>query len=154
MAISTELIIKNLVVEYLETTKVFDRLLQDYKSLHSEVSDYKKSTPDASLLDYKDRILDLLKVQQKGALIMRDAEAYLNRLAVLKTIAGISNIDLGLSEEDADLLNRVSKSVNIFFTSRNGNLVELQPEVIAEFTRNTSEKYGSDIKVQEIFNKL
>ena len=147
-------VVKSLVQEYLETTKVFDSVMQEFNSAYKDLSEYKKSNPEANALDIKEKLLDFFKIQQKGALIMKDAEAYLNRLVVLKTISDFGEIDLGLSEEDLDLLTRATKAVNIFYTSRNGQLVNLQPEVIEEFTSKTLDKYAGDDKLQEMLNKI
>jgi hypothetical protein len=154
MGVSIENIVKGLVSEYLETTKVFDKVLQEYKGLHAGLLDQKSKNPNLSFVDVKDEILNLFKFQQKSALIMKDAEAYLNRLYVLKSIADLTEMNLDLSEEDANLLNLISKSVNIFYTSKNGNLVELNPELVATFTKTTLEKYSSDDKLQEILNNI
>lgn len=154
MGISIENIIKGLVNEYLETTKVFDKVLQEYKGLHTGLLEQKSKNPNLSFVDVKEEILDLFKFQQKSALIMKDAEAYLNRLYVLKSIADLTEINLDLSEEDSNLLNIISKSVNIFYTSKNGNLVELNQELIDTFTKTTLEKYSSDEKLQEILNNI
>jgi hypothetical protein len=149
-----ETVVKSLINEYLETTKVFDSVMQEFNSAHRNLSEYKKNNPEASALDVKDKLLDFFKIQQKGALIMKDAEAYLNRLVVLKVIADFGSIDLGLSEEDLDLFTRATKAVNIFYTSRNGQLVNLQPEVVEEFTNKTLDKYAGDDKLQELLNKI
>lgn len=154
MGVSIENVIKGLVNEYLDTTKVFDKVLQEYKVLHAGVLDQKSKNPNLSITDIKEEVLNLFKSQQKSALIIKDAEAYLNRLSVLKSIADLSEINLGLSEEDANLLTLISKSVNIFYTSRNGNLVELSPELVETFTKTTLEKYSSDDKLQEILNNI
>lgn len=154
MAVSVDITIKSLVNEYLDTTKVFDKVLQEYKGLHAGLLEQKSKNPNLSFIDVKEDILNLFKSQQKSALIMKDAEAYLNRLSVLKTIADLSDINLELSDEDKDLLDRVSKSVNIFYTSRNGNLVELNPELVETFTKSITEKYSSDEKLQEILNNI
>lgn len=154
MGVSIEVTIKSLVNEYLDTTKVFDKVLQEFRELHAGVLAQKNKNPNLNFVDVKEDILNLFKSQQKSALIMKDAEAYLNRLSILKTLADLSEINLGLSEEDADLLERASKAVNIFYTSRNGNLVELNPELVETFTKTITEKYSSDEKLQEILNNI
>lgn len=147
-------IVKNLVSEYLETTKVLDLKLQSFVGAHKELTQYKTDNPDAKASDIKDKLLGVFQMQQQGALMMKDAEAYLNRLVALKIVADFARIDLGLSEEDKDIFERISRSVKLFYTSRNGNLVVLEPEIIDAFTSKTTEKYGTDDKLQEILNNI
>jgi len=59
-----------------------------------------------------------------------------------------------LSEDEKDLLNRIPQAVNIFYTARNGNLVELNPEMINTFTTTTLAKYNTNEKLQEILNNI
>ena len=149
-----KVILQNLVSEYLETTKVLDNQLQSFVGAHKELTQYKIDNPDAKSSDLKEKLLAVFKMQQQGALMMKDAEAYLNRLVTLKIIADFASIDLELLEEDKDIFERVSQSVKLFYTSRNGNLVVLEPEIIESFTAKTAEKYGTDEKLQELLKNI
>lgn len=151
---SVKVILQNLVSEYLDTTKVLDQQLQSFVGAHKELTQYKTDNPDTKAADIKEKLLGVFKMQQQGALLMKDAEAYLNRLVALKIVADFASIDLGLSEEDKDIFERISKSVKLFYTSRNGNLVVLEPEIIDAFTSKTTEKYGTDEKLQELLNNI
>jgi len=146
--------IKIQVKEYLDTANLLDKRLNEDRIFYDKIKARKKENPDLSFEDVKEDLETLTKKHQRGVLMMKDLESLMNRLTVLHNLAAIEDIDLELSDEDKATLDNVAKVTNLFFSSRNGEIIELQGEIIEKFVNETTDRYITEDNLREQFKNL
>jgi flagellar basal body-associated protein FliL len=85
---------------------------------------------------------------------MRDMENVISKLSLLYTLCKLADVDLGLSAENEELINNAAESSRFFFTQKNGELVEAQPEIIASFLEKTAESVLTEEGLQQLFDSI
>lgn len=146
--------IKIQVKEYLDTANLLDKRLNEDRIFYDKIKVRKKENPDLTFEDVKEDLETLTKKHQRGVLMMKDLESLMNRLTVLHNLAAIEDIDLELSDEDKATLDNVAKVTNLFFSSRNGEIIELQGEIIDKFVNETTDRYITEDNLREQFKNL
>lgn len=147
--------IKDQIIEYLEISKKLDGSLLENVEKQKEMVEMKRSNPLLKFEDVSDKLFEIAQGHQFTSLAVKDLEALMNRLSVLNNLAAIANIDLSdLGEENRYILDNVTLVSKLFFSVEKGELIELQPEVIAKFKETTTEKHLTEENLRLMFNNI
>jgi hypothetical protein len=147
--------VKSQIKEYLETSKKLDQELSKNFKKQQDVVEYKKANPTSTFEDMKGLLLEVAYGQQFTTLAIKDLEGLMNRITVLTSLATVMDIDMTfLDPEDTLILENVSQVSRLFYTIKNGELVELQPDIIAKFKETTTEKHLTDDNLKIMFNNI
>lgn len=147
--------IKDQIIEYLEVSKKLDGALLENVEKQKEMVEMKRSNPLLKFEDVSDKLFEIAQGHQFTSLAVKDLEALMNRLSVLNNLAAIANIDLSdLGEENRYILDNVTLVSRLFFSVEKGELIELQPEVIAKFKETTTEKHLTEENLRLMFNNI
>ncbi len=148
-------VVKHQINEYLEISKMLDKELSNSFKKQQDVIQYKKSNPSVSFEEMRAMLLDIAQGQQFTTLAVKDLEGLMNRISVLVNLAAIMEIDMSyLNEEDSNILENISQVSRLFYSVKNGELIELQPEIIEKFKTTTSEKHLTEDNLKLMFNNI
>lgn len=142
------------VKSYLDTANLLDKKLNEDRQFYEQLKKRKEANPSMEFEEMQSDLETLTRRHQRGVLMMKDLESLMNRLTVISNLAAIGEIDLGLSEEDRSTLDNVSKVTNLFFSSNNGEVVDLQRDIIEKFISETATKYITEENLREQFKNL
>ena len=142
------------VKSYLDTANLLDKKLNEDRQFYEQLKKSKEANPSMEFEEMQSDLETLTRRHQRGVLMMKDLESLMNRLTVISNLAAIGEIDLGLSEEDKSTLENVSKVTNLFFSSNNGEIVDLQKDIIEKFISETATKYITEENLREQFKNL
>jgi hypothetical protein len=146
--------IKIQVKDYLDTANLLDKRLNEDRLFYDQLKNRKKENPEVTFEEMQPDLESLTKRHQRGVLMMKDLESLMNRLTVLHSLSVIAEIDLELPSEYLSTLENVAKVTNLFFSSRNGEIIELQADIIEKFVSETATKYITEETLREQFNNL
>jgi hypothetical protein len=147
--------VKNQISEYLETSKVIDKSLSENFKKQQEVVEYKKNNPSVTFDDMRGLLLEIAHGQQFTTLAIKDLEGLMNRITVLTNLATVMEIDMSyLDPEDTLILENITQVSRLFYSVKNGELIELQPEIIAKFMESTTEKHLTEDNLKIMFNNI
>lgn len=140
--------------EYINTANQLDKKLQEGVRMNQNLKKIKAEKPETTYEEMREPIIELMKHHQTGVLMLKDIEGIMHRLTVITELATLLEIDLGLTEEEQEVLNEVSKSTKLFFGARKEEIIQLNPEIIQSFLEQTTERQLTEEALQNIFKNL
>ena len=140
--------------EYVNTANVLDKKLQEGVKMNNNLKKMKADNPSITFEEMREPILELMKHHQTGVLMLKDIEGIMHRLTIISELSTLMEIDLGLSIEEREILEEVSKSAKLFFGAKGTEIVQLNPEIISAFVEQTAERQLTDEVLKNIFNGL
>lgn len=140
--------------EYVNTANVLDKKLQEGVRMNNNLKKLKQDNPAITFEEMREPILELMKHHQTGVLMLKDIEGIMHRLTVISELSKLMEIDLGLNEEEKEILEEVSKSAKLFFGAKGEEIIQLNSEIINAFVEQTNDRQMTEEVLQNVFNGL
>lgn len=145
-------LIKSHIKDYLESAKVIDKFLSEQMA-QVEVLKSKKQS-GTSFEELKEDIIRNFENSQLSSFALEDMKGILAKLSNLYLLAKLSDIELGLNDEDKSLLEYTVEQHKQLCIYKEGKVEPKDKGIFDAFKEKTAEKYLTEESLLDIYNSI